>query len=73
MTLGHYKLDNSFPSTTLTYQGRRKQFLCGQAKSSQCVLGSGMCKHTETRGVWEHAPPGKFLKFTVSETASGSF
>ena len=45
----------------MTGQGRRKQFSCGQAKFSQCiVLGSGVRKHAKSRGVRGHAPPGKF-------------
>ena len=40
-------------------------------KFSQCImLGSGMCKHAETRGSGA-CSPRKILKFTVSETASG--
>jgi hypothetical protein len=27
--------------------------------------------HTQTRGVWGHAPPEIFLKFMTSETVSG--
>ena len=38
----------------VSFQGWRKQFLCGQAKSSQCVmLGGGVRKHAETSGLWE--------------------
>ena len=48
-------------SLLILCQGQKKQLLCGQAQSSQCVmLGSGVRKHAETRGVWGHAPPGKF-------------
>ena len=36
-------------------------------------LGYGVRKHALARGVWRHAPSGKFLKFTAPETASGGF
>ena len=37
------------------------------------MMDSGVRKHAEARGIWGHDPPGIFLKFIVSETASGSF
>ena len=48
----HHLRFNVATQHDLKFQGRRKQFSCGQAKSSQCiVLGSGVRKHAKTRGV----------------------
>ena len=30
-------------------------------------------KYIKSRGVWGHAPPGKFVEFALPETASGGF
>ena len=54
----------------MAVQWRKKMFLDGGADMRW--RGYAM-EHTLSRGIWGHAPPGKFLKFECSKINSGAF